>query len=306
MNLAKRSHGFSHKILVTGSNGLLGQKIVKHCIEKGYTFLATSKGENRNPDCPESNYFAMDITNKLEINPVFEAFYPTHVIHTAAITNVDYCELNKEECDEVNVLATHYLFDATQRFEAYFTLLSTDFVFDGEKGDYVESDEVNPLSYYAESKVKAEKLLLDSPYKKWSIARTIIVFGQAHNMSRSNLVLWVYDSLKNNKEINVVTDQIRTPTWADDLALGCIALAENNAIGIYHLSGKDKVSMYDFAILVADYFKLDKSLIKATTSDTLNQPAKRPLHTGFDISKAIKDLNYSPISLKEALARFEF
>ncbi len=292
------------KILITGSNGLLGQKIVKHCLQKNIQFLATSKGENRNPDCPNTNYFPMDITNKLEINPVFEAFYPTHVIHTAAITNVDYCELNKEECDEVNVQATKYLFDAAQRHEAYFTLLSTDFVFDGEKGDYLETDEVNPLSYYAESKLKAENLLLHSEYKKWAIARTIIVFGQAHNMSRSNLVLWVYDSLKANKEINVVTDQIRTPTWADDLALGCIALSENNAFGIYHLSGKDKVSMYDFALLVADFFHLNKALIKATTSDTLNQPAKRPPHTGFDISKAKKDLNYDPISLKEALSKF--
>jgi dTDP-4-dehydrorhamnose reductase len=293
------------KILITGSNGLLGQKLVKHCIEKGIVFLATSKGENRNPNCPETNYFPMDICNKLEINQVFLAFYPTHVIHTAAITNVDYCEQHPGECEEVNVLATHYLFDASQRHFAHFCLLSTDFVFDGTKGNYKETDVVNPLSLYAESKVKAEKLLLDSDYAKWSIARTIIVFGQAANMSRSNLVLWVYDSLKNNKEINVVTDQIRTPTWADDLALGCLLIAEQDKTGIFHLSGKDCVSMYDFAILVADFFKLDKSLIKPTTSDTLNQPAKRPPVTGFDISKAKNELGYDPISLKEALGLFK-
>lgn len=294
------------KLLITGSNGLLGQKLVKFCLEKKITFLASSKGENRNPDCPQENYFPLDITNKLEINNLFLAIYPTHVIHTAAITNVDYCEVHKEECDEVNVLATKYLFETCQRHEAHFTLLSTDFVFDGEKGHYIETDTVNPLSYYAKSKVAAENLLLNATYDKWAIARTIIVFGQAHNMSRSNLVLWVVDSLKNGKNINVVTDQFRTPTFADDLALGCLLIAEKNGKGIFHLSGKDYVSMYNFAILVADFFQLDKKLIHSTTSEILNQDAKRPPNTGFNIEKAVTKLNYNPRSLKDALLEFKF
>lgn len=293
------------KILITGANGLLGQKLVKHCLERKITFLATSKGENRNPDCPAGNYFPMDICNKLDINPVFQAFYPSHVIHTAAVTNVDYCEQHQAECEEVNVLGTQLLFDAAQRHFAHFCLLSTDFVFDGSTGNYTEKDQPAPLSFYAKSKVKAEQLLLESDYNKWSIARTIIVFGQAANMSRSNLVLWVYDSLKNNKEINVVTDQIRTPTWADDLALGCLLIAEKDKTGIFHLSGKDRVSMYDFALMVADYFQLDNTLIQPVTSESLKQAAKRPLVTGFDISKARKELGYDPISLKEALAQFK-
>lgn len=294
------------KLLITGSNGLLGQKIVKLCLKNQIPFLATSKGENRNPYCPNLNYFSMDICNKLEINHVFDSFYPTHIIHTAAITNVDYCELNQAECDEVNIQATKYLFDACQRHEAHFTFVSTDFVFDGTKGSYKEEDTVNPLSHYAKSKVEAENILIQSAYRKWAIARTIIVFGQAHNMSRSNLVLWVHDSLKEGKTINVVTDQFRTPTWAEDLAWGCLALGKEQKTGIYHLSGKDYISMFDFALLVADYFNLDKSLIKAISSESLNQPAKRPPNTGFDISKAQKELGYEPKSLKEALALFEF
>lgn len=294
------------KLLITGSNGLLGQKIVKLCLKNQIPFLATSKGENRNPYCPNLNYFSMDICNKLEINHVFDSFYPTHIIHTAAITNVDYCELNQAECDEVNIQATKYLFDACQRHEAHFTFVSTDFVFDGTKGSYKEEDTVNPLSHYAKSKVEAENILIQSAYRKWAIARTIIVFGQAHNMSRSNLVLWVHDSLKEGKTINVVTDQFRTPTWAEDLAWGCLALGKEQKTGIYHLSGKDYISMFDFALLVADYFNLDKSLIKPISSESLNQPAKRPPNTGFDISKAQKELGYEPKSLKEALSLFEF
>lgn len=294
------------KILITGSNGLLGQKIVKLCLKYDISFLATSKGDNRNPDCPELNYFPMDICNKLEINRVFDSFYPTHIVHTAAITNVDYCEINKDECDEVNIQATKYLFEACQRHEAHFTFVSTDFVFDGSKGNYSENDAVNPLSYYGKSKVEAENLLLNSAYHKWAIARTIIVFGQAHNMSRSNLVLWVSESLKEGKTINVVNDQFRTPTWADDLAWACIELSKQQKTGIYHLSGKEYTSMFDFALLVADYFNLDKNLIKSITSESLNQPAKRPPNTGFDISKAQKEIQYNPKSLKEALSLLKF
>lgn len=294
------------KVLITGSNGLLGQKLVRHCLEREISFLATSRGENRNPDCPADRYFPMDICNKPEINQVFQAVYPTHVIHTAAITNVDYCELHGEECAETNVLATQFLFEAAQRYFAHFLLLSTDFVFDGTKGNYTENDPVKPLSYYAESKVKAENTLLTSAYPKWSIARTIIVYGQAHNMSRSNLVLWVYDSLKKGEEIRVVTDQFRTPTWADDLALGCLAIAEKDKTGIFHLSGKELVSMYDFALMVADFFKLDQNLVRPVTSESLNQEAKRPLRTGFDIRKAQTELGYHPISIREALGKFRF
>lgn len=289
------------KILITGANGLLGQKIVALCMRYGYPFLATSKGENRNPDCPAHLYYQLDITNKLELHPVFEAFYPTHVIHTAAITNVDYCEIHPDDCKEVNTNATAYLFDLCQRFHAHFQLLSTDFVFDGLNGPYAETDKVNPLSTYAHSKAEAEKLLIDSPYLNWSVVRTIIVYGQGNNLSRSNMVLWVKDSLEKGQEINVVDDQFRMPTWVFDLAWGCLAILSKDKTGIYHLSGKDFVSMYDFALQIADFFKLDKGLIKRITSASLNQPAKRPPKTGFIIQKAIDDLGYKPKSIDDTL-----
>jgi dTDP-4-dehydrorhamnose reductase len=289
------------KILITGSNGLLGQKIVKLCLKCGIPFLATSKGENRNPDCPASNYIPLDITNKLEINGVFEAFYPTHVIHTAAITNVDQCENERDLCTDVNINATAYLFDVTQRFFAHFQFISTDFVFDGEKGMYEETDVVNPLSFYAKSKVEAENLLLKSNYKNWSILRTIIVFGEGNNLSRSNIVLWVKDSLSKAQKINVVNDQFRTPTWAEDLAWACLRVCEKSKIGIYHISGKDYNSMLGFAREVAKFYNLDETLISEISSASLNQPAKRPPNTGFNLSKAEKELGYKPKSFLECL-----
>ncbi|MBI2259150.1 MAG: SDR family oxidoreductase [Flavobacteriia bacterium] len=294
------------RILITGSNGLLGQKLVKLCEKNQLTYLATSKGENRNPNCPLQKYVSMDITNPLEINKIFDSFYPTHLIHTAAITNVDYCEINPQECIESNVTASHYLFETCKRFHTHFNLLSTDFVFDGKNGPYKEEDEVNPLSVYAQSKVSAENLVLQSSYTNWAITRTIIVYGQAFNYSRSNIVLWVYNSLKNQKTINVVNDQYRMPTWAEDLAWACLELAKKSSKGIFHVSGEEFLSMYELAVKIAQFYHLDLNLLKECDSKSLNQPALRPPKTGFILDKIKKEIAYKPTPLKDTLGMFNF
>ncbi len=290
------------RILITGSNGLLGQKIVKLCLERGLNFIATSKGENRNPDCPTMNYLSLDISNPLEINKVFQFYYPTDVIHTAAITNVDYCEDHMDECQLVNVDSTLFLFNAAIQFKSHFQLLSTDFVFDGEKGDYSENDEVNPLSVYAKSKVDGENLLKNSAYENWSIVRTIIVYGEGHNLSRSNIVLWALDALKTGKELTIVDDQFRAPTWADDLAWACLEIILHDKKGIFHISGPETMSIINLVYRIADYFDLPKSQVTPIHSDTLNQAAKRPPKTGFNLEYSLKELKYSPLTLEKTLA----
>lgn len=289
------------RILITGSNGLLGQKIVKQCLKHNLEFIATSKGENRNSDCPTEKYVSMDICNKLEINNVFQASYPTHVIHTAAITNVDYCELNPEECHEVNVQATQYLFEASKQYKAHFELLSTDFVFDGLQGMYKETDKVNPLSVYAQSKVDAEKIMLQSDYKNWSIARTIIVYGTANNLSRSNIVLWAIDALQKQQPMNIINDQFRMPTWADDLAWGCLEICRRDKTGIFHLSGPELLAINQIVERIAIYLGKSMENVNLIDSSTLNQPAKRPPRTGFDLTKSRTELGYSPKTIEETL-----
>jgi dTDP-4-dehydrorhamnose reductase len=289
------------RILITGSNGLLGQKIVKICLERGLNFIATSKGENRNPDCPNINYLSLDISNKLEINNIFQFYYPTDVIHTAAITNVDYCEDHVEECKLINVDSTQMLFSACVQYKAHFQLLSTDFVFDGEKGNYSEEDKVNPLSVYAKSKVDGENILLNSDYLNWSIVRTIIVYGQGHNLSRSNIVLWTIEALKGGKDLTIVDDQYRAPTWAEDLAWGCLEIVKRKKQGIFHLSGPETMSIIDLVYRVADFFNLPKNQVTPIHSNTLNQAAHRPPKTGFNLDKSIKELDYKPMTLEETL-----
>jgi len=289
------------KILITGSNGLLGQKIVRQLFKANCTFLATSKGENRNQDCPPAKYASLDISNENEINHLFEVFQPTHIIHTAAITNVDYCELNPVECEEVNFLASMKLFEAAQKINAHFQLLSTDFVFDGEKGNYSEEDEVGPLSVYAESKVNAENGLIQSNYTNWSIVRTIIVYGVGNNLSRSNIICWAKEALSKGQEMNIVDDQFRAPTWADDLAWACIAICKLSKTGKFNISGPETLSIYSIVERVAKHFNFSTDKLTKSSSATLNQPAKRPPHTGFDLTKARKELGYNPKTIEETL-----
>ena len=289
------------KILITGSNGLLGQKIVGQLVDSDIPFLATSLGKNRNKNCPDSCYRPMNISDDSQVKSVFQFCSPDYVIHTAAITNVDYCEEHQEECQNINVDGTKILFEAAKKINAHLLLLSTDFVFDGAKGNYTESDEPNPLSIYASSKYEAEKLLTSSAYLNWSIARTIIVFGEGDNLSRSNIVLWAREALRKGSPLKIIDDQFRSPTWADDLAWACIQICKLNKKGIYHISGPESMSIFDLVMRIGRFYDLDCSSIEKTTSESLNQAAKRPPITGFDLTKAKNDLGYAPKTLEESL-----
>ena len=290
------------KILITGSNGLLGQKIVYALkIFPDVEIIATSKGENRLKSKDGYIYEPLDISSEIEVILIVSKHQPDCIINTAAMTNVDACESDKEGCKKLNVDAVRNLVTAAEKFNIYIAHLSTDFVFDGLNGPYKEDDIPNPLSYYAWSKLESEKILQQSKIK-WSILRTIIIYGVTDDAQRSNVVLWTKNSLEQKKQINVISDQFRSPTLAEDLASACINAAMKKAEGIFHVSGKETMSILDTAYLVADFFNLDKSFIKPITTAELNQTAKRPLKTGFIIEKAIRELDYRPHSFLEGLA----
>lgn len=291
------------RILITGSNGLLGQKIVSQLQRHRVDFLATSFGINRNPDCPEDRYLSLDITSAEDIEKCVDVFQPTCIINTAAMTNVDECEEKVELCQQINVGGVNNLFQSAQKQNIHFIHLSTDFVFDGLNGPYRETDERNPLSVYAKSKVDSEDIFLNGSFSNWTIIRTIIVFGQANNLSRSNIVLWAKEALKKKEELKIVNDQFRAPTWADDLAWACIQAALINAQGVYHISGPETMSIFEMVLRIADFYNLDKSKLIAVSSDTLNQKAKRPKRTGFILDKAKRDLKYDPLTFEESLSR---
>lgn len=290
------------KILITGSNGLLGQKLV-HKLSKDpeVELIATARGENRLSNKEGYTYQSLDITDEKAVAKAISKFKPDSLIHTAAMTNVDACEADKEGCDKLNVDAVKYIADVCKANNVHLVHLSTDFIFDGEDGPYDEEAEPNPVSYYGESKLKAEEIVLKSGLDA-AILRTVLVYGIAEDMSRSNIALWAKGAMEKGQKINVVDDQFRSPTLAEDLADGCILAAKQKAKGIYNISGKDQLSVLEIVQQVADYWKLDKNLINPVSSKTLSQPAKRPPKTGFILDKAIRELGYQPHSFMEGLA----
>ena len=284
------------KILITGSNGLLGQKLVALLLQnKSTEIIATARGENRLPSKEGYTFESLDITNAAQVTEVIGKYRPHVVINTAAMTNVDQCETDKENCWAQNVYAVEHLIEACKITDSFLLHVSTDFIFDGKAGPYTETAEPNPVSFYGWSKLAAEKLVENSGIR-WAMARTILVYGIV------NIILWVKNSLEAGKEIKVVNDQWRTPTLAEDLAMGCFLIADKEAEGIFNISGKDLLNPYEMAIMTADYFGLNKSLINEVDGSTFRQTAKRPAKTGFDISKASEVLGYYPVSFQEGIA----
>lgn len=289
------------KILVTGSNGLLGQTLT-HLITatNRANLIATSKGEDRYTGSGDYQYSELNISNRTQLWKVVSAFNPDVILNTAAITNVDTCHKERELCHSINVDAIKYLVEICRERNIHLIHLSTDFVFDGQAGPYSEDDQPNPLSYYGETKVEAEKIIQASDCR-WTILRTILVYGVTANMSRSNIVLWAKSALEKGEPIHVVNDQWRMPTLALDLAEACLLAAEKGATGIFHISGEDMMTVYELVRKVADFWSLDSSLIVPISSKDLNQGAKRPLKTGFILNKAIRVLGYKPHSFSEGL-----
>ncbi|MFT4525280.1 MAG: dTDP-4-dehydrorhamnose reductase [Granulosicoccus sp.] len=293
------------RILITGSNGLLGQKMVYALkADPEVELIATARGENRLIDHEGYEYSSMDITDHDNVMAIVTQFKPDRIIHGAAMTNVDACETDREGCDLANVTAVQNIVDAAEAVGAHLVHLSTDFIFDGKDGPYEEDAVPNPVSYYGLSKLKGEEIVMASELE-WAICRTVLVYGVVDNMSRSNFVLWAKGELEQGKNINVVDDQFRSPTLAEDLAQGCILASKQKANGVFNISGEDTDSILGLITTVADHYGLDKTLINPTKSDALGQPAKRPPRTGFIIEKARKELGYEPHSFTEGIVIME-
>lgn len=290
------------KVLITGSNGLLGQKLIDIYANKKVDFYPTARGACRHPLKDALNYHSMDITNAEEVMEVILKIKPDCIINTAAMTNVDECETKKHECTALNVHAVDHLVAAANAVNAHFIHLSTDFIFDGKNGPYKEDDKPNPLSFYGESKWLGEQIVMEK-CNTWSIARTVLVYGLVHDMSRSNIVLWAKGALEEKKAINVVDDQYRTPTLAEDLANGVYLIENSKSEGVFNISGKDFMNIYELVERVAKHFNLSMENVSKIKSDTLNQAAKRPPVTGFDLSKSRNVLGYVPHTFEEGIQK---
>ncbi|NML37758.1 SDR family oxidoreductase [Chitinophaga sp. G-6-1-13] len=289
------------KVLITGSNGLLGQHLIPVFVQnKTYDVIATGRGANRSPQRDHYIYEAANLRDAGSVQQLVQKHQPDLIIHSGAMSQVDDCEKNKDACWDTNVGATRYLVNAAEKINASFIFLSTDFVFDGLGGPYDEEAPVNPINYYGTSKAAAERLVRNSKLS-WAIVRTVLVYGVSNDPHRSNMITWVKNNLQQGKKIKVVDDQWRTPTLCQDLATGCLLLAEKKATGMFNISGGEVLTPYDMALKTAEYFQLDTSLIEKISSKSLAQPAARPAKTGLIIDKAVNELGYHPHTFAEGL-----
>lgn len=291
------------KVLVTGVNGFLGYYLVKHLLEKNFYVIATGKGESRLPSFHHTNfiYRDMDFTDPFRVHDVFKETQPDVVIHSGAMSKPDECELNQWEAYRVNVEGTLTVLLNAAEYKSHFIFLSTDFVFDGKEGMYKEDDLPNPVNFYGKTKLEAEDAVKE--YEgDWTIVRTITVYGKAFS-GKASFPELIKGKLEKGEGYNIFDDQLRTPTYVEDLVSGIISIIEKRANGIYHLSGTDKLTPYRMACAIAEYLKKDNSLFKKVTASEFPQPALRPLITGFIIDKAKNELGFSPISFLEGLKK---
>ncbi|MEM1890661.1 MAG: dTDP-4-dehydrorhamnose reductase [Pyrobaculum sp.] len=278
------------KILVTGSGGLLGRKIVETAVERGYQVFAVYR--ERPP--PAGVSIRMDLGEVEKISELAR-IKPDVVIHAAAITNVDSCELNRELAWRINAEVTARL---VQIFpEAHFIYVSTDYVFDGESGQYREGDPPNPINYYGYTKLRGEEYVRTYS-KKWTIARTSAVYGWG---PRENFATWLIDSLKKGVEVRVVVDQYVSPTLNTNLAEMLLDIAERGLTGVIHTAGASRVSRYHFALKIAEVFQLDPTYIKPVVMAEMKWVAKRPRDSSLSVEKAMLQLRAKPLDIDSAL-----
>lgn len=291
------------KILITGANGFLGYYLVEQLLTKNFSVTATGKGECRLPFTYDKNFqwLTMDFTDPFSIHDVFENIKPAVVIHAGAMSKPDECETNQMLAYLVNVEGTVQLLINSANLKSFFVFVSTDFVFDGETGMYDEDDKPDPVNYYGRTKLEAEEAVKEYEFN-WAIVRTVLVYGKNHS-GHSNILKIVKEKLEKGEEYSVVDDQLRTPTFVEDLARGIVSIIERKATGIFHLSGKDILTPYQMAIKTAEHLRLDSSVIKKVTAASFSQPARRPPKTGFIIDKAREELGYEPLSFDEGLKK---
>ena len=293
----------TEKVLITGSNGLLGQKAVNF-FKENYEVYALSRGENRNSNTKGYTYYNIDVSDFNKLNLLVNDIQPHFIINSAAMTNVDECEVKQNECNIINVELVRQLVQSCKNNNIHLTHFSTDFIFDGKDGPYNETDNPNPLSHYGLTKLKSEEIIISAKIG-YTIIRTILVYGIVDNMSRNNIILWIKDSIENKRVITIIDDQFRMPTFVDDLAMACLSVVQKKAKGIFNVSSNKLISIFDMAIEIADAFNLDKSYIKRITTSELNQKAKRPAITGFNLDKANKILGLPLVSFAERLQVFK-
>lgn len=284
------------KVLLIGAGGLLGTRVFDEAMRRGFDVYAAYKTRPA-----EDKFLRLDITDKKLVFETIREVEPEVLINAAAFTDVDACEVEKETALKVNAEAVGYLAEASAQTNAYFLHISTDYVFDGEKGMYSERDVPNPINFYGYSKLLGEKIVKDLA-DDWCIVRTSALYGWGRE-SRPNFATWVINGLKAWRTLKVVTDQYVSPTFNTELAGLLMEIAERKITGILHVAGADRASRYQMALKISEVFGLGKDLLQPVTTASLNWKARRPKDSSLNIEKVTNKLGINMLNLTQALSQ---
>lgn len=292
------------RVLITGANGLVGQKLVEiFSKDRSFDLLACARQPTAYNSSASFGYLSLDLTNRGGVKELVWNFSPNYIINAAAFTDVDGCEREKELSWKSNVTAVENLIAAARLVESRVVQISTDYIFDGKNGPYDETALPNPLNYYGREKLAAENAVRSSG-DNWLIVRTNVVYGIAPKVKK-NFAVWLAQELKHHRRVNIVDDQYGNPTLADDLARGIYELVRWDKRGVYHVAGADFMSRYEFAQKLAASFGYDPSLITPIKTADLNQLAARPLQSGLITLKAQSELGINFLTVEESLKIFK-
>jgi dTDP-4-dehydrorhamnose reductase len=289
-------------VLITGANGFVGSYLSRLLLD-GFKVVATGKGACRlDINHPHFRYESLDFTVEKEVSGLLASLQPEVIVHAGALSKPDECEQDRVAAYRTNVTATGYLLKEAARLKSFFVYLSTDFIFSGEEeGMYSEDDAAAPVNYYGQTKLEAEALVKQYPFD-WSIVRTVLVYGKPQG-GRDNIVTMVAKNLAVGVPLKIFHDQLRTPTYVEDLAQGLKTIIDKRVTGVFHLSGEDVRTPYEMAVEVARHLGYDSNLIEKVTEQSFSQPARRPLRTGFNLSKAKRLLDYRTTPFAEGLQK---
>ena len=286
------------RILITGSNGMLGSDLVK--VLSPYEVSGLGRQPNRHEPIP---YLQTDITNRKALLKAVSSLKPAVIIHAAGDTDVDGCERNPRQTFSVNVEGTKHIAEAADSCGAILVFISSDYVFDGTKSEpYEEEDRPNPISVYGRSKYEAEEFLKAHSRSVWIIRSGWLFGANGINFFRS-----VMEKASKEKELCVVNDQKGAPTYTKDLALGIKMLIERasriQGFRIYHVANGGQTTWFEAAEKVLEKMRLPIP-IKAISSDELNRPAKRPANSALNLARIKNELGIELRRWDEAFHEF--
>jgi dTDP-4-dehydrorhamnose reductase len=288
------------KLLVTGASGLLGTRICQLATKQNYEVYSAHSQHLPQFGIP----IKLDITDGAALRQVFDKTKPDAVVHSAALSDVDKCEKEKDLAWKINAESTSNIAQLCHKHNCFLVYISTDYVFNGEKGNYKETERTAPINHYGLTKLKGEEEVQKSG-AEYCIARTSVIYGSNPAAGKINFALWLLEKLRKKEEAKTVIDQWNSPTFNTNLAEMILEILERRITGTFHLAGATRLNRYELAQNIAETFNLDKSFLRPTSSKEMQWLAKRPRDSSLNVDKAKRTLKNKPLQISEALSRLK-